>query len=1130
MAFVRLIAIAHNLNNHRNTLVKEKEESIQYQQTGKKKFKFQWIAVKFRAKCKRFKRRIFYCWCCKTFCFNLQHSGSVENYVLKSLLGFLGGLILTYIFFMIFVFQLNVKISIATVICAMLGCVLVNGLAFSSKIRCIVFLTLPHFFSKKGRELLVAYAISLVLSGPAQNILNNLGILSESLACGQEQLKSVLRQIFEVIKKPFYAIKDAIKKVIATVKVVIKKIKEILIKIKRIIMAIVRVIKAAFMFLAKIINICNKELGTPFERCGRVFDNAIADCNAKLGAMFSWMCSITYIIKSVCYIVKIFDFVCLIVDFISNSIIGVVMRKIKGFIRHIRTMFYVRIKFSHSFHYESKADKSISEIAKDIQNEVKQRIKAATAIFQLAFVAAGMFIILLVCKVLIYRYRFLTNDGFDNKYVTEDFFQLDMRRAKHNRETVLPLNKKEEKLYVKLKSTKLTDVESKQLRKAIMNLLTVTIKAAIFMAYDYALCWIMEMIKYYGRFQSKVQAPNIPLPHISGKGMLADLLGSIVKAFQPMGLTLEIDTVPCLPTPIPPDYDRYLQILTLLILCWVMTILEPYGLRFRIYILTYYHPVRGKQRAIWLYNKILRKRTSFLKFARRQLRRKFFGGKDIEKVTCKEFLSAHFGIFAFCLDQSQTACLLCGKVFRETDSEKPIRCATPGCAGTYCDECFADLRNLCTVCLAPIEYGDYSDLSEEKDSSEEDLPKLSKKKKRKCPWKDFLSKYCKKKSRKRLSDEEIPLVPIPRTSKRTLIEVTGEEKDVDEIENDEESIIKEPKYETEDEDIEVLDEGIESGGIDDLGNASSASTDYSFSYQYNKLESSPDIPETSRKDVEKQEIRDYASMENFRYAEVDDNDALIIYEKAKHTDENLFKKEESSQTPTDRKHSKQNSTVVRCPYHPEVGLTDGKQSKQTSTISLIECPCQLEDEKKIDTGTVISGENLKSERESKHIDFVGLSGLESEKFKRKAKRKRKKTTVLCSCSDSNEEGIEFWEKTSMVAVPKKSTTSTNTRKDKRDRWQGSYKCKKPSSYKSSIAEEENTSNSEEYSSSSELRSLLDAKVKSDDNKKDTEMRGETSGTSGRKEEKEKKVKTDKPSKFIMFFKRVIPKYKIQHEK
>lgn len=89
---------------------------------------------------------------------------------------------------------------------------------------------------------------------------------------------------------------------------------------------VVRIIKAAFQFLARIFNICNKELGTPFERCVRVFDNAIIDCNAKLGPMFNWLCSITYIIKTVCYVVKPFDLICMIVDFISNSIIGVVIR------------------------------------------------------------------------------------------------------------------------------------------------------------------------------------------------------------------------------------------------------------------------------------------------------------------------------------------------------------------------------------------------------------------------------------------------------------------------------------------------------------------------------------------------------------------------------------------------------------------------------------------------------------------------------------------------------------------------------------------------------------------------------------------------------------------------------------
>lgn len=51
--------------------------------------------------------------------------------------------------------------------------------------RCIMFLLLPQFFSKRGRQALMAYAFILTLTGPAKNILHNISILSESLACGQ---------------------------------------------------------------------------------------------------------------------------------------------------------------------------------------------------------------------------------------------------------------------------------------------------------------------------------------------------------------------------------------------------------------------------------------------------------------------------------------------------------------------------------------------------------------------------------------------------------------------------------------------------------------------------------------------------------------------------------------------------------------------------------------------------------------------------------------------------------------------------------------------------------------------------------------------------------------------------------
>lgn len=77
--------------------------------------------------------------------------------------------------------------------------------------------------------------------------------------------------------------------------------------------------------------------------------------------------------------------------------------------------------------------------------------------------------------------------------------------------------------------------------------------------------------------------------------------------------------------------------------------------------------------------------------------------------------SARCKIFRLCITPGkQTACLLCGEVFREEDSVKPIKCQTPGCPGVYCEKCFEDLQNLCTICLDPIQYGDLSDISEEK--------------------------------------------------------------------------------------------------------------------------------------------------------------------------------------------------------------------------------------------------------------------------------------------------------------------------------------------------------------------------------------------------------------------------------
>lgn len=56
-----------------------------------------------------------------------------------------------------------------------------------------------------------------------------------------------------------------------------------------------------------------------------------------------------------------------------------------------------------------------------------------------------------------------------------------------------------------MKSAKLVKSEKKALSKSISTLATATMKILTMIATDYALYWVLNLIKTYGRFQSKVQ-------------------------------------------------------------------------------------------------------------------------------------------------------------------------------------------------------------------------------------------------------------------------------------------------------------------------------------------------------------------------------------------------------------------------------------------------------------------------------------------------------------------------------------------------------------------------------------------------------------------------------------------------
>ncbi|XP_014607665.1 PREDICTED: uncharacterized protein LOC106788694 [Polistes canadensis] len=726
MAFFQLVLKAHRLEKLRRTYEYEKLRSIELTKGAKG---LTW-SQRLRRKKLRLKRKVKNFWKSVTSfpedswlhkkAYLLRTNGTFENYILKSIFGFFGGIFLTYLFFMFFVVQLNFSLTSATLLCSIIGVILTLGLSFFTGVRCVIFLLLPQFFSKRGRQALIAYAFILTLTGPGKNVLRNISVLTESLVCGQEQLKEAVKSVLDIIKEPFYALKEAIMKVTKAVRIIVSRIKQTFIAIKRLVLSIIKVITAVFQWLGSVVNICNKRLGTPYERCQKVFEGAVADCRAKLGPIFGGICDLTYIVSVLCWIVKPLDFICMLVSYVADAIVGAVKKKIRKFTRHMKTMFYVKVKFSHSFHFVTNKTKSIHEIATDISTEIKSRRERFIAIFDWVNCLTAFFIFFMLLRVLHYRYKWLTSERFDNRYITNDIRTIDLIRARQDKETILPLNPRERNRYVSMTSIRLIKIERIKLAKSVIFLCLSTMKICMHIVTDYSLYWILSLIRYHGRIDTQIDQPNSVGVYVSGTGFLAELYRSIVKAFTPHIKDIEISSVPCLPDPIPPNYDGYIRILSLIFFCWIMTIFEPYSLRLRQLVMCQYHPDRAKQRAAWLYNHIMRSRGSFVKYARRQLRRKFsINGETIERITLKQRFITMFPFLNICFPQKEETCLLCGAV--KLDDNTHIKCPTPNCVGLFCLQCFEDLQNICTICQSPLEYGDLSDMSEEIDSSDDQL-------------------------------------------------------------------------------------------------------------------------------------------------------------------------------------------------------------------------------------------------------------------------------------------------------------------------------------------------------------------------------------------------------------------------
>ncbi|XP_063834460.1 uncharacterized protein LOC135083679 isoform X2 [Ostrinia nubilalis] len=723
MAYFALLWKARTIEKYRQKYESEKLKSIMLANTQipKQSLSQRWRHYRYDTQ-KRISRT-FRKWypegsSLSNFIYYLKTDQTFPNFVLKSVLGFFGGTILTYLCFMFFVFQLSISLIHATIMSSIIGVLLTLGLAFSYRIRCLVFLLIPQFFSRVGRYTLTCYALVLILTGPATNTLKNSEVLSESLACGQEQIKTSVNQINSLRTKPLNSLKDSIKLMIDRLRGVAVKVKQMTLKINSLVLNIAQVIQSGFLWLNSLTSTCIKKLGNPYENYTKFDKEAVfTELMDFFGANASEY-EETKLNHGV---------VCVFIEHVNGDIVPIIKKRLRNYSDRIANMFSMRVHVHHSYSFSSNDSRSASQVAAGIVTEIRKRADPLITWLSWSSCVTSLFLLLIIFRAKYYQHMFETRSRFDNRYITKEIRDLDLKRLREGRETILPLNRRERAKYVTTTSFRLVASEKVYLNRSVVFMAITTFKLLIHMVADYSLYWVLMTIRYHGRMQSLIH-PGHPTAgaHISGSGPTADLLKSLLVSF---GVLLEFPAstpVSCLPNPHPPDFKRYTQIGVLIFLLWFFAMFEPYGLRLRHVVMGHYQPERAKVRADWLYTHILRTRGGFMKFARRKLHRTYKYRTE-GSLTFRRWLNEL--IPSSCLrallgtNPEERHCLLCGTTqYAAREDTELIRCRTSDCPGVYCTSCFADIGELCTICLSPKDYGDFSDVSLEKgsDGSEDD--------------------------------------------------------------------------------------------------------------------------------------------------------------------------------------------------------------------------------------------------------------------------------------------------------------------------------------------------------------------------------------------------------------------------
>nr|XP_012623332.1 DC-STAMP domain-containing protein 2 isoform X1 [Microcebus murinus] len=579
------------------------------------------------------------------------------------------------------------------------------GMAFSRQVRVTVFLLLPQAFSRQGRMLLLVAAFGLVLQGPCANTLRNFTRASEAVACGAELALNQTAEMLERARQPLVSALNKIKAIAQKAKQVADRVRKFFRSIMDGVKHVARALRNVWYWLLHIGDVCNSELGNPYLKCARVFDDAKDSCMKVIPQAYH-LCYVLMPFKLVlCGLASLAQVFCVIPKYIQPFLRKTIGTPVMKLIDRVRQEFEFNMTVTHHFSVDLNASRSLSQVAVDLREAVSMKLYRVREALALMGYTTPLLLVLLYLQALFYRYCYLNWDNFDNVYITSRFLHMEAVRATAGLPTVLPLSAHEAGRYIQPGSIFLSRWEQLVYTLETFNLIRHLLLVLLLVFLDYAVFWVLDVARYQLQGEIVARSPVLVSITVKGTGYTGNIYRDLVSAFDVLQQgNVTVLSPRCLLRPSEPDATGYVVIGIMYGLCFFVTLFGNYVSRLRRVICASYYPSREQERISYLYNILLSRRTSLLSALQRAVRRRAANEDHSSVFLVLASRCPCLGPFVNQFWGHQAYCLGCGQLQDEEDRQNFVSCSTPSCKGLYCLTCFRLLDNTCSVCASPLSY------------------------------------------------------------------------------------------------------------------------------------------------------------------------------------------------------------------------------------------------------------------------------------------------------------------------------------------------------------------------------------------------------------------------------------------